>query len=106
MLREHLRQARGGHRIKDEDRPKQTPLSTLHCCRAPTKPDRRSARSAAACISKDGETAVRRILGVLSLAKKYGAATVEDACAAALEIGVCAITTLCAAIWSGIHNCR
>ena len=29
LLREHLRQARGGHRIKDEDRPKQTPLTTL-----------------------------------------------------------------------------
>jgi hypothetical protein len=36
-----------------------------------------------------GETAVRRILGVLSLAKKYGATTVNDACAAALEMGVC-----------------
>ena len=36
-----------------------------------------------------GETAVRRILGVLSLAKKYGAASVDDACAAALEVGVC-----------------
>src|ERR1017187_10937390 len=37
---------------------------------------------------KDGETAVRRIMGVLSLVKKYGSATVEDACAAALEVGV------------------
>jgi len=37
---------------------------------------------------KDGKTAVRRILGVLSLVKKYGGATVDDACAAALEIGV------------------
>jgi hypothetical protein len=36
-----------------------------------------------------GETAVRRIQGVLSLAKKYGAASVEDACAAALEVGSC-----------------
>jgi hypothetical protein len=36
-----------------------------------------------------GEIAVRRILGVLSLAKKYGAATVDDVCAAALEMGVC-----------------
>jgi hypothetical protein len=39
--------------------------------------------------NRQGETAVRRILGVLSLAKKYGAATVDDACAAALEMGVC-----------------
>jgi hypothetical protein len=36
-----------------------------------------------------GETAVRRIQGVLSLAKKYGAASVEDACAVALEVGSC-----------------
>ena len=28
LLREHLRQARGRHRIQDEDRPKQTPLGT------------------------------------------------------------------------------
>jgi hypothetical protein len=32
---------------------------------------------------------VRRILGMLSLAKKYGAAAADDACAAALEVGVC-----------------
>lgn len=34
-----------------------------------------------------GQTAVRRIQGMLSLAKKYGPASVEEACAAALEIG-------------------
>ena len=34
------------------------------------------------------ETAVRRILGVLALAKKYGVAATDDACAAALEVGV------------------
>ena len=38
--------------------------------------------------SRQGETGIRRILGVLSLAKKYGTAAVEDACAAALEMGV------------------
>ena len=31
---------------------------------------------------------MRHILGMLHLAKKYGAATVDDACAAALEVGV------------------
>jgi len=31
---------------------------------------------------------VRRLLGVLSLVKKYGAAAVDDACAAALELQV------------------
>ncbi len=80
---------RGRHRIKDEDRPKQTPLGTQQLLAAPTRPDRRSARSAAACTRRQGEAAVRRIQGVLSLAKKYGAARVDDACAAALEVGVC-----------------
>jgi hypothetical protein len=37
---------------------------------------------------RQGEPVVRRILGVLSLAKKYGAASVDDACAAALEVEV------------------
>jgi hypothetical protein len=35
-----------------------------------------------------GEIAVRRIQGVLSLAKKYGVASVDYACAAALEMPV------------------
>ena len=88
LLREHLRQARGRHRIKDEDRPKQTPLTTLQLL---SRADRAGAQIGALCRGmhqKDGETAVRRILGVLSLVKKYGGATVEDACAAALDVGV------------------
>ena len=89
LLREHLRQARGRHRIQDEDRPKQTPLSTHQLLwradRAGT-PDRRAlSRHAPRARAR---LAVRRIQGVLSLAKKYGAAAVEDACAAALEVGI------------------
>jgi IstB-like ATP binding protein len=37
--------------------------------------------------SQLGEVGIRRVLGVLSLAKKFGTAAVEDACAAALEMG-------------------
>lgn len=89
LLREHLRQARGGHRIQDQDRPKKTPLGTQQLlCRA----DRAGSQIGALCHGmhgEHGETAVRRILGVLSLAKKYGVAAVDDACAAALEIGAC-----------------
>ena len=36
----------------------------------------------------DGVPGIRRILGVLALAKKHGPAVVEDAAKAALEIGV------------------
>jgi len=88
LLREHLLQARGRHRIKDEDRPKQTPLTTLQLL---SRADKAGAQIGALCRGmhqKDGQTAVRRILGVLSLVKKYGGATVEDACATALEVGV------------------
>jgi hypothetical protein len=51
LLREHLRQARGGHRIKDEDRPKKTPLSTTALLVRADKAGSQSARSAAACIA-------------------------------------------------------
>jgi transposase len=89
LLREHLRHARGGHRIKDEDRPKQTPLSTQQLL---GRADKAGAQIGALCRGMhqvNGEIAVRHILGVLSLAKKYGGATVDDACGAALEVGVC-----------------
>jgi transposase len=88
LLREHLPQARGRHRINDEDRPKKTPLGTLQLL---SRADKTGVQIGALCRamhSEHGPIAVRRIQGVLSLAKKYGAASVEDACAAALEVGV------------------
>jgi len=89
LLREHLRQARGGHRIQDRDRPTHTPLSTQQLlCRA----DHAGSQIGALCRGMHreyGEAAVRRVLGMLSLAKKHGAASVDDACAAALEVGSC-----------------
>jgi hypothetical protein len=89
LLREHLRAPRGGHRIKDDDRSAKTPLGTQHLlCRA----DKTGSQIGTLCRGMhqlQGETAVRRILGVLSLSKKYGVARLDDACAAALEIGVC-----------------
>ena len=36
---------------------------------------------------REGRIAVRRILGVLSYAKKYGAATCDEACELAMETG-------------------
>ena len=38
---------------------------------------------------RQGEIAVRRIQGVMSLARKFGVASIVDACSAALELGVC-----------------
>ena len=87
LLREHLRQKRGWHRIKEEDRSPRTPLSTTQLL---GRAGRAGAQIGALCEAihrRQGEVGVRRILGVLSLAKKYGAATVDNACAAAIEIG-------------------
>jgi transposase len=89
LLREHLRHARGCHRIKEEDRSKRTPLTTQQLL---ARAERTGSQIGALCRGMHadrGELAVRHILGVLSLAKKYGGPTVDDACAAALEIGVC-----------------
>lgn len=89
LLREHLRHARGCHRIKEEDRPKRTPLTTEQLL---VRAERTGAQIGALCRGMHesrGELAIRHILGVMSLAKKYGAPTVDDACAAALEMGVC-----------------
>ena len=41
-----------------------------------------------AIYQQDGPAGVRRILGVLSLAKKHGPAAVDDAAKAALDLGV------------------
>jgi transposase len=89
LLREHLRQARGGHRIKDEDRSRKTPLGTQQLL---YRADKTGTQIGALCrgmYQAKGEPAVRRIMGVLSLGKKYGVARVDDACAAALEVGTC-----------------
>jgi hypothetical protein len=37
---------------------------------------------------EQGQPAIRRILGLLAFAKKYGAVAVDQACAAALEMGL------------------
>jgi len=88
LLREHLPQVRGKHRIQDADRPKQTPSGTQHLL---LRAGRIGSQVGALCRvmhEEQGQVAVRRILGVLSLAKKHGAAVVDNACAVALELGV------------------
>jgi hypothetical protein len=87
LLREHLRQQRGRHRIKDEDRPSKTPLSTRLLLARCEKVGRHIGAFCQGLHRRHGEVAVRRILGVLSMAKKYGVASAEDACGLALETG-------------------
>jgi transposase len=88
LLREHVRQKRGWYRIKDEDHPKRTPLRTSQLLRRAGRAGSHIGALCDAIHRQQGEVGVRRILGVLSLAKKYGTAAVDEACAAALDMGV------------------
>jgi hypothetical protein len=87
LLREHLRQQRERHRIQEQDRPTRTPLSTQQLLR---RAEIAGPHIGALCQTMRqnlGEEAVRRILGVLNLTKKYGVASTDDACAMGLETG-------------------
>jgi transposase len=88
LLREHVRQKRGWYRIKEEDHPKRTPLRTSQLLWRAGRAGSHIGTLCDAIHRQQGEVGVRRILGVLSLAKKYGAAAVDEACAAALDMGV------------------
>jgi hypothetical protein len=88
LLREHIRQKRGWYRIKEEDHPKQRPLRVSQLLWRAGRAGTHIGTLCNLLYSQQGEPGVRRILGVLSLAKKFGPTAVEDACAAALEMGV------------------
>jgi transposase len=88
LLREHVRQERGRRRMRDEDRPKRTPLTTVELLARAARAGDHVGAVCQAIHRQDGEAGVRRILGVLTLARKHGAARVDEACAAALELEV------------------
>jgi len=88
LLREHVRAPRGWHRIADADRPARTPPKTVALLEAAMRIGSSVSTICDHIHRHEGEAGVRRILGVLSLAKKYGPAVIEDAAKAALDLGV------------------
>jgi hypothetical protein len=87
LLREHLRTRRGFHRIEERDLPRRTPSSTEALLRRAHTAGPSLGTLCEQIYRTDGPVGVRRILGVLSLAKKHGAAVVDEAAQAALELG-------------------
>jgi transposase len=88
LLREHLRQDRGLHRIKEEDKPSRALPSTV---RLLARCEAAGSHIGALCqrmYRDEGVVAIRRIQGILSLAKKHGAKLADDGCAAAIECGI------------------
>ncbi len=88
LLREHVCQQRGRHRIRPEDNPKKTPWTTAQLLARAGRAGSQIGAFCEAIHQRQGEAGIRRILGVLSLARKFGVPAVEDACAAALELRV------------------
>lgn len=86
LLREHLRQERGRHRIQEEDRSCKTPPSTTQLLTRCAAAGRSIGTLCEGMHRSDGPVAIRRILGILSLARKHGAAATDAACAVALEV--------------------
>jgi transposase len=88
LLREHVRAPRGWHRIDDVDRPRRTPAKTVALLEAAMRVGPSVSAICDHIHRHEGEAGVRRILGVLALAKTHGPVVVEDAAKAALDLGV------------------
>jgi transposase len=88
LLREHVRAPRGWHRIDDADRPSRTPPKTLAVLSAAHHAGRSIGAVCDHIHEHEGTGGIRRILGVLALAKKHGPAVVDDAAKAALDLAV------------------
>ena len=87
LLIEYEAQLRGRYRTPDEYRPPRTPPTTLQLLAWTRHAGKHIGVLCQEIHRQDGETGVKRILGVRSLIRKHGAPTVEDACGTALELG-------------------
>ena len=87
LLSEHLRARRGVHRIEERDQSPRTPKSTQTLLRMAHSAGTNIGTLCEQIERTEGQAGVRRILGMLSLARKHGAATTDDAARAALELG-------------------
>jgi transposase len=88
LLREHVRAPRGWHRIDDADRPARTTAKTMALL---ARARHAGPHLHTVCVyihDHEGAAGVRRIPGVLALAKKYGPAAADDAAKTALELQV------------------
>jgi transposase len=87
LLREHLRTRRGFHRIEERDLSPRTPESTQALLRRAHTAGTNIGTLCEQIERTEGPPGVRRIFGMLSLARKHGPAAVDDAAKAALEMG-------------------
>jgi hypothetical protein len=87
LLREHTRQQPGRHRTAREDRPAPTPLRLHEILARARRAGEYIGQLCHLIHEREGDLGARRILGVITLVKRFGTEGGEDACAAALEMG-------------------
>lgn len=85
LLREHSRLGPG--RYAPRTKSPRTPPTTVEVLARAQRAGKHIGELAREIHRHDGENGVRRILGLLSLARKRGPVQVDQACAAAMEIG-------------------
>lgn len=87
LLREHLRTRPGSYRIQREDRAKHSHPGTDALVARAKQAGASIGEVASAMQRKTPQTCARRVQGLLSLVKRYGRSSVEQAAEAALECG-------------------
>ncbi len=85
LLREHERQHPGQYREHPDDRPRRTLPTTLQLLARAAAVGPHVGQLATTLHAEDPLRAVRRIQGLLALARTYGPAAVDRACAVALD---------------------
>jgi transposase len=88
LLREHDKLPPGRAHMLPEDKPKHTPPTTQKLLNRAAVASKNIGVVCKRIHEVEGELGVKRILGVLSLAKRHGAHNVDRACALALEVNV------------------
>jgi hypothetical protein len=86
LLREHERQHLGQYAEHPDDRPRRTPPEILHLLAEAATIGPHVGQLATTLHTDDALRAVRRIQGLRALARTYGAAPVDAACAMALDL--------------------
>jgi transposase len=86
LLREHERQHLGQYTEHPDDRPRRTPPTTLQLLARAATVGPHVGQLATTLHTDDALRAVRRIQGLLALARKYGPTPVDAACAVALDL--------------------
>ena len=76
------------HKSPEQDKPPKTPRTTAQLLVRCAKIGPHIGTLAERMYERGGQTEIRRILGITSLARQHGAALTDDACAAALDSGI------------------